>query len=1177
LTQDLRIESIKASSRGRSSGVLETSLTTAKILPAAATDAESRRVIREELVTNLLVEAGAGSGKTQMLAERMATGIASGAYQIEHLAAVTFTRKAASELRGRFHLALEKELSFCRAGSSDPADRARLKRIHGALANLERFFAGTIHSFCARLLRERPVESGVSPGFTELDEVQEIELRDRAWRDFSASLRAAGDAGMMALLDTGVRPTDLKHAFATICLHDDVVFPPGDAECPDAKRALKALEKFWKQLQKELPSEIPGGTTCPIQNAAREFVGEYKVSRYRLDRPAVIASLLAKWNCKSKIVQTWWADTTRAKQRFRDLINPMHQAFRDETVTPYLSQWRQYVYRLSVSVLVRAREHAAAERRRVNSLNYGDLLTLTARVLRENAEVRRAMQRKYRHLFVDEFQDTDPVQAEIVFLLAANEPQSNVGPGLQTRPKASVAPNSSTTSQSARMRTADREPRTADWRSVPLRPGALFVVGDPKQSIYRFRRADIEIYSLVRDRFSEPATGRVLTLTRNFRSVSALCEFANQVFETRFPVEPTPHSPRFARLEPNPEASRRAGSSASAKAPADTSDPADQAVFTLTHACEKSGEVLTEDAAKIARFIRTEVDAGRRKYSDFLILTRKKRGRIAPYADALESLNVPLEVSGAGAFGESVEVETLTTLLRALADPQDAVALIAVLRGPLFGISDRELFAYKQSGGWFSLYAGRGVKLKAEDSVSEDPLAEGTPAGAEVKDRVTAALASLNQYHRWTRLLPASAALERILEHTGYLALAATTPGGVEAGDLLHAIDRVRHVVEDGGSLSDAADMLEDDSDESSEVESLPLEPGKSDVVRIMNLHKAKGLEADVVFLADPCGGFDPRVDVHIARTGNQPEGWFQVTRKSETSYKSVVLGEHKDWAVHQETEKPFLDAEQDRLLYVAATRARKQLVVSRWTTTPRNGAWTALDPFLGNARELPVASTVNAAVTPVQDSSVAAQSEANTALDAGHDRVKQPSWSITSATAEARHVARISRADDVAADDPTRVVRKDTPTHRADAGMAWGTLIHGLLEHAMRFPNSTPDDLRRLAMWLTVEEPQLRAVLDDAIETVQRVAKAEFWAAAQAGEHYEEAPFAFADDRAMTSGVIDLLFGSAGAWRVRDYKTDSALNASNYQHQLDVYQKALQALGSAKPEAVLVPVSKES
>jgi superfamily I DNA/RNA helicase len=125
-------------------------------------DEQSRRTIREELLTNILVEAGAGSGKTQMLAERMAAGVAEGVYQIEHMAAVTFTRKAASELRGRFHLALEARLVSARNAKS-PKDE--ILRLQSALSNLERFFAGTIHSFCARLLRERPVESGVSPGF----------------------------------------------------------------------------------------------------------------------------------------------------------------------------------------------------------------------------------------------------------------------------------------------------------------------------------------------------------------------------------------------------------------------------------------------------------------------------------------------------------------------------------------------------------------------------------------------------------------------------------------------------------------------------------------------------------------------------------------------------------------------------------------------------------------------------------------------------------------------------------------------------------------------------------------------------------------------------------------------------------------------------------------------------
>jgi ATP-dependent helicase/nuclease subunit A len=153
-----------------------------------------------------------------------------------------------------------------------------------------------------------------------------------------------------------------------------------------------------------------------------------------------------------------------------------------------------------------------------------------------------------------------------------------------------------------------------------------------------------------------------------------------------------------------------------------------------------------------------------------------------------------------------------------------------------------------------------------------------------------AALCALRQYYRWTRILPAAAALDRILEDTGYLALAATTPGGVNAGDLIHAVDRVRRLVAEGGSLADAADALLADSEAASEVGSLSLEPGRTDVVRLMNLHKAKGLEAAVVFLADPAGGVHSHVDVQIERTDLKARGWLRIVRRTKGSYGETLL-----------------------------------------------------------------------------------------------------------------------------------------------------------------------------------------------------------------------------------------------------------------------------------------------
>jgi hypothetical protein len=172
-----------------------------------------------------------------------------------------------------------------------------------------------------------------------------------------------------ALLDADIRPQDLDSAFATLCANDDVDFPAGTAECPDPNPAQKALEAFWKELRTQLPSNIDHDTTCVIQKNARLFRGQLRVSQTYIDRPAVVASLLDVWDCDSKIDQKWWAESASEKKRLRDLIQGLHENFRTSVVVPYLAQWRQYAYRLSVMLLSQAREFAAAERRRINALN----------------------------------------------------------------------------------------------------------------------------------------------------------------------------------------------------------------------------------------------------------------------------------------------------------------------------------------------------------------------------------------------------------------------------------------------------------------------------------------------------------------------------------------------------------------------------------------------------------------------------------------------------------------------------------------------------------------------------------------------------------------------------------------------------------------------------------------
>jgi ATP-dependent helicase/nuclease subunit A len=1059
-------------------------------------DQAERRRISTEINRSLLVEAGAGSGKTHEMAARMAAGVASGDYVIARMAAVTFTRKAAAELRGRFQLALEAEL----ARSGGDADRQA--RIRHALANIERFFAGTIHAFCARLLRERPVEAGVSPGFGELDDVEERLVRRQSWRDFRAQARADGNADLLLLDEAGIRPGDLDEAFERVCLHEDVDFPAPDRTAPAVDAAWAALEDFWRHVDSSLPDPVPAETKCATQKKAVEFRRAWRFASRGTRTPALLAELLGSWNFSPDVTLKWWDRPGAPGGPIAKKIKARHETFRTDVVTPWLSAWRQYLYAPCVRVLMQAREHAAAERTRRNVLSFNDLLLLTARVLRERDDVRLALREKYQHIFVDEFQDTDPIQAEIMTLLTGDT-------------------------------------------------GTLFVVGDPKQSIYRFRRADIDVYNEMRARLAGPKGEGVVTLTTNFRSVSPICAWANQVFVQTFPPEPTTWQPRFAPLVPRPGAS-----------------DAGPAVRTLTIDASVDGRdaVIDEEARRIARYITAEVAAGRRQYEHFLVLTRKKKALHA-YAQALEALHVPIEVSGAGAFGESREVRELAALLAALADPQDGVALVGVLRGPLFGLGDPQLFAWRQAGGYIGLF-------------SEVP----EPVPAEAKP-VADALETLRRWLRWTRLLPAAAALDRLLEDSGYLALAAASPGGVEAGDLLHAVDRVRAAVEAGFTLAEAAESLEDDSDESSEVESLPLEPGRRGVVRLMNLHKAKGLEAPVVFLADPLGGFAPRVDVSIERASTAC-GYFRVTKKIG-EFGSQVLAEPEGWPAHEAREKAYLDAEAGRLLYVAATRAKEALVIGRHAKSGGRStrAWSAFDEFLVDAVELDVPSYAVVPEAPIVDLSDGSATSAARALELAHARVRRATWAATSATAEARRFPRLSPVgadDDGGADDPTRVMTAELPSRRADAGMAWGSLVHGLLEHAMRFPSATRDDLRRLARWLIVEEPSLQAVIEQAVDTVEAVKGAERLKAARSGaEHHEEVPFSVLVERdghvpTVVSGTIDLVYRAEQTWCVIDYKTDvdgGGALAGQYAAQVAAYTDAWARVSGGKVESEVVGV----
>ncbi|HSR41143.1 MAG TPA: UvrD-helicase domain-containing protein, partial [Longimicrobiales bacterium] len=572
----------------------------------------------------------------------------------------------------------------------------------------------------------------------------------------------------------------------------------------------------------------------------------------------------------------------------------------DSDATRLVGAWLAHRYPIALGFAGRAAREFAAFRRRTGQLSFHDLLAVTAELLRDSPRARVDLGRRYTHLLVDEFQDTDPLQAEILFLLAS-EPDAT-----------------------------EEERPAPDWTRVRPRPGALFVVGDPKQSIYRFRRADIALYQQVRHRFAE--FGEVVRLTANFRSRPAVGALVDHVFGEKglFPGEATEHQARFSPLESVREATPPDRTVAVHDVPpCDDSD--------VHWAARPSHERETE-ALALATWVSDRVGSAEREPGDFLVLTRGKRA-LDLYARALEARNLPVQVSGAG-VGVEEELAELRRLLRALGDPDDRVLTVAALTGLFFGLDLDRLLGHRES------------VTAADEARRPFDFRSWPPTPGDRSVETGSVPAALGTMHRWWRLAqrePADVVVQTLVDELGLLPHAAAGElGQVRAGALAYALDAVRAAGLQGDtSLIGALDALETTLGDE-EVEA-PLEPGREDAIRVMNLHKAKGLEGTVVVLADPHSHSDRPTRLVGERDGTgRPVGWMRIGVPGP--YNSFDdLAKPRVWDEKEEAERVFEEAEEARLLYVAATRAEDELLVMRVGDTRRasRSPWSPLHGWI--------------------------------------------------------------------------------------------------------------------------------------------------------------------------------------------------------------------------------------
>jgi len=832
-------------------------------------DRAARERIRNSLADSLIVEASAGTGKTSELVRRIVRVLESGLTTIDRIVAVTFTNKAAGELK----LRLRQELDQARAAARDAQAKANLE---AALEHLEEASIGTIHAFCAQILRERPVEASVDPAFGELTEAEAGRIYGRAFRGWIERKLAEPAPG-------------LRRALVRLAWRESYNAGPPMEQIQEAGRRLIDWRDYpaaWRRDLFERESRI---------DALLRDVRELAALSERRARPKDYLYLalapvreLARWAERAEALRerdydtleslllNLAADLKRDKRSgsgvFSEGVPRQEVLDRRQRLIEALEAFRADAD-ADLAVVLRDEMQGLLDRyedlkRRSGKLDFTDLLVLVRRLVRDNAEVRSYLQQRYTHIFVDEFQDTDPLQVEILLLLAADGAEG------------------------------------ADWHTATPKPGKLFVVGDPKQSIYKFRRADVVLYRQVRDWLEQRGVG-VVHLTRSFRAVRPIQECVNAAFAAEMTGDAAAGQAEYRPLEqhraaiggqpsvialpaPRPYATRRLAKSAINRCLPDT--VVGFVEWLLRDSGWKVAEPETGDLVPVAarhvailfrRFVNYGVD-----------LTRD-------YVRSLEARSIPHLLVGSKSFHKREEVETLRAALSAVEWPEDELSVYATLRGSLFAVPDATLLRYRHEIG----------RLDPLRKPPENPPQEFQP--------VVKALGLVAELHRGRNWRPVADTVNRLLEATRSHAGFALRPAGRQVLANVYRVAELARAFETGGGISfrGFVEELEAQSEKSESQEAPVLEEG-AEGIRLMTVHTAKGLEFPVVILAD--------MTANLA--AGDPERY--VDGKKGLCAARILRCAPRELVEHEAEERAREQAEGVRVAYVAATRARDLLVV---------------------------------------------------------------------------------------------------------------------------------------------------------------------------------------------------------------------------------------------------------
>ena len=1070
-------------------------------------DQRERDRIRTDVAATLFVEAGAGAGKTSALVGRVLTLVDEGV-PIESIAAITFTEKAAGELRQRVREGL----------SVEPVSVVR----RAALAALDGAPIGTLHAFARRILFEFPIEAGLPPGFTVLDELESQLALEERWDGLLDDL--LDDADQL------VAPELSAAAFVQLCEWERFQVIRGLLRVVQDFQANWDLVETW--VDPVAPARPPLGaadladraheiaaTLVPSGDTQEDVLQRVAAAADELTRAHDVGSTVAgleavrgALNARLGNKQNWRVLGTDALDRLRDAQAALITAIDDR-----LSIWRKYRRLVVGAIAARFVLDGALQRAAAGTLEFHDLLVLARRLLTKHTGARRTLHHRYRRVLLDEFQDTDPIQLDLAIRLTA---------------------------------CPDDEPD--DARPLRPLPGRLFVVGDPKQSIYRFRRADIGTYL----RASGLLGADRVVLTANFRSSEAVIDWVNGVFSAVITAQPDVQ-PEFVALHTCREGPRDHGSVTVLGV-----DPHDNS------AGDVNAQVLRErEAADVARAVATALrerwpvgdgEGGLRPCrADDIAVLLPARTSLPMLETALSELAVPYRAENSSVVYVAPEIRHLLLALGAAADPTDELALVAALRTPLYGCSDVELYDWRLAGGRWSPFAD------PPDGLADHPVA--------------AAIAHVASLARRVGQVGPAELLDAIVEERRVLETALAGPDARDVWRRVRAvIDQARAWTDAGGrGLRRYLRWATFQAEEGRASDTI-LPERDHDAVRIMTVHAAKGLEFPITVLAGVTTQIQRRMAMSVVwlrpaavrAAGENPAGWALADKKSELFEQYRPLDEQMG------------DAERRRLLYVACTRAVDHLVVSlhRKPEATENGtagstsatvlaaagaAGHGARPLLGSAEALP-RPIAPAPELPWADAVAWADERARAITEASVRSAVSATGLATALAADAVNDAGLAKGP-VDLDLP--------PWQRGRYGTAIGRAVHAVLQDVDLVTGADIDRLSAAqcaAEGIFGFESRVAALCRSALAApiVQRAA-----GGTEGVDHWREL-FVVADLGArVLEGYVDLLVRTASGLVIVDYKTDQWRAGVDREERLARYRHQLAAYGLALGQLLDEPI----